>query len=83
MGIIIALIIGGLAGWIASLIMGRDNSLGVIGNILVGFIGAVLVNLFGGNSQLSHPTLAGFVEAVIGAVVLLAIVNLFTRNRVR
>lgn len=80
MGIIIALIVGGLAGYIASLIV-RNNGMGVIGNIIVGFLGAVIANLFGGNSQLSSPTWIGFLEAIIGAVVLLFIVSLFTRNR--
>lgn len=83
MGIIIALIVGGLAGYLASLVVGRNNSLGIFGNIVVGFVGAVIANFFGGNSQLSNPTWGGFFEAVLGAIVLLVIVNLFTRHRVR
>lgn len=83
MGIIIALIVGGLAGWIASMIVARDSSLGVIGNIIVGFIGAGIANFFGGDSHLSHPTFGGFLLAILGAVVLLAIVNLFTRKKIR
>lgn len=81
MGFLIALLVGGLAGWLASMIVGKNGGLGVLGNIVVGFLGAVLVNLFGGNSQLSNPTWMGFFEAVLGAVVLLFLVNLFTRNR--
>lgn len=83
MGILIAIIVGGLAGWLASLVVGRDGSLGIIGNVVVGFIGAVIANLVGGNSQLSNPTWMGFFEAILGAIVLLVIVNLFTRNSVR
>ena len=44
MGIIVALIVGGLAGWLASLVAARDSSLGVVGNIVVGLIGAVIAN---------------------------------------
>jgi uncharacterized membrane protein YeaQ/YmgE (transglycosylase-associated protein family) len=83
MGIIIALIVGGVAGWIASMIAGRDSSLGVVGNIVVGFLGAVLANLFGGGVQLSNPTWGGFLLAILGATVLLAIVNLVTRKSIR
>lgn len=80
MGFLIALIVGGLAGLLADKIV-KGGGFGVLGNIIVGFLGAVIANLVGGNSQLSQPTLAGFVEAVIGAIVLLFVVNLFTRNR--
>lgn len=80
MGFLIALIVGGLAGLLAGKIV-KGGGFGILGNIVVGFIGAVLANLFGGNSQLSNPTWMGFFEAVLGAVVLLFIVSLFTRNR--
>lgn len=82
MGIIIALIVGGLAGWLASIVAGRDGSLGIIGNIVVGFVGAVIANLlFGDNVSLSNPSLGGFLLAVLGAIILLIIVNLFTRKK--
>jgi uncharacterized membrane protein YeaQ/YmgE (transglycosylase-associated protein family) len=84
MGIIIALIVGGLAGYVASLIAARDSSLGIIGNIVVGFLGAGLANfLFAGDVALSQPTLGSFLLAVAGAVILLVVVNLFTRKSVR
>lgn len=84
MGIIITLIVGGLAGWIASKVMARDAQMGVFANIVVGILGAFLGNLlFAANSDLSEPTLGGFLVAVLGAVLLLAVVNLFTRNKVR
>ncbi len=84
MGILIAIIVGGLAGWLASLVTARDGSLGLVGNIVVGFIGAVIANiLFAGNVSLSNPTLGGFLLAVLGAIILLVIVNLFTRKNVR
>lgn len=84
MGFLVALIVGGLAGWIASMIAGRDNSFGILGNIVVGFLGGVIANfLFGQDNALSHPTFGGFLLTVLGAVILLVIVNLFTRHSAR
>lgn len=84
MGLLVALIVGGLAGYVASLIAARDSSLGLLGNIVVGFLGAGIANfLFSGDVALSHPTLGSFLLAVLGAVILLVIVNLFTRKSVR
>lgn len=84
MGFLVALLVGGFAGYLASLIAARNSSLGVLGNIVVGFLGGVLANFFfGRDDALSHPTLAGFGFTVLGAVVLLLIVNLFTRRSLR
>ncbi|MBD9437677.1 GlsB/YeaQ/YmgE family stress response membrane protein [Pseudoxanthomonas sp. PXM03] len=85
MNFLIYLIVGGVAGWLASLVMKRDGSQGIILNVVVGIIGGFL-----GGWLL--PTLGlglgggwvGFlITAFIGAVVLLLIVNLFTRGRAR
>ena len=88
MGLLLTLVLGGLAGWVASKFMGRDNSLGVVGNVVVGVLGALLANLViaplvGVNAVLDEFSLVGFLVAVLGAALLLAIVNLFTRGRVR
>lgn len=88
MGLILTLILGGLAGWIASMIMHRDGDQGVLLNIVVGIIGAFLANailtpLFGIDAVLDRITIWGFLMSVFGAVVLLAIVNLFTRKSIR
>lgn len=88
MGLIITLILGGLAGWIASKIMNTDADQGVLMNIAVGIIGAILANLFiapifGYQADLSGLSLIGFIFAIFGAIVLLAIVNLFTRRQIR
>lgn len=88
MGLIITLILGGLAGWIASKIMNRDAELGVVLNIVVGIVGAFVANvflspLFGESSDLTQLSLTSFLLAIGGAVILLAIVNLFTRGRIR
>ena len=88
MGWIIALIVGGVAGWLASLVMNRDASMGIFWNIVVGIIGSVIGNalagpLFGVQGSVQEFSLTGLVIAVVGAVVLLAIVNLVQRKRVR
>ncbi len=88
MGWIIAIIVGGVAGWLASLVMARDASMGIFLNIVVGVIGAVLGNLlagplFGIDTTIQTFNLPGFLVAIVGAIVLLAIVNLVQRGRVR
>ena len=85
MNFLIYLIVGGIAGWLASILMRTDGQQGILLNIVVGIIGGVI-----GGWLL--PTLGlglgggwvGFlITAFIGAVVLLLIVNLFTRGRAR
>lgn len=79
-----ALIIGGLAGWVASMIMKTNASMGIFMNILVGIIGAVIGNLLlplFGASGTTGFNLWSFVVALIGAVVLLFLVKLFTGNK--
>lgn len=88
MGWIIALIVGGVAGWLASLLMNRDASMGIVLNIVVGCIGSVVGNwiagpLLGMSGSVQEFSITGLIVAVIGAVVLLGIVNLIQRGRVR
>lgn len=88
MGLLLTLILGGLAGWIASKLLYRDAQQGILMNIVVGILGAFLANvlltpLFGGEARLDTIDVWSFLLSVGGAVVLLAIVNLFTRGRVR
>jgi len=83
MGIIIWLIVGGIVGWLASIIMKRDGQQGIILNIVVGIVGALISGwLFGGGIN-EAITLRTFLFSLIGAVILLAIVNLFTRKSIR
>lgn len=83
MGIIIWLIVGGVVGWLASLIMRTDAQQGIILNIVVGIIGAVIAGLLMGRSINSGVTIETFLYSLIGAVILLAIVNLIRRGTVR
>lgn len=88
MGWIIAIIVGGVAGWLASMVMARDASMGIFLNIVVGIIGAILGNLLAGpllgiDTTIQTFNLPGFLVAIVGAIVLLAIVNLVQRGRVR
>ena len=83
MGIIIWLIIGGIVGWLASLIMRRDAQQGILLNIVVGIVGAVLAGwIFGGGIN-EAITIRTFLFSIVGAVILLAIVNLFSRGKLR
>ena len=88
MGWIVAIIVGGVAGWLASMVMNRDASMGIFWNIVVGIIGALIGNVLAGalfNVEGTTQTfnITGFIIAIVGAIVLLAIVNLVQRGRVR
>lgn len=82
--VLLWVISGGLAGWLATIIMGNDGSLGIVGNIVVGIIGAFLGGFImdrtghGGAAGADRPTsLASFAVAVLGAVILLFLARLF------
>ncbi|AST96487.1 MULTISPECIES: GlsB/YeaQ/YmgE family stress response membrane protein [Shouchella] len=78
MSIIWNLIVGGLIGWAAGAITGRDIPFGIIGNIIAGFIGANIgAAIFGSWG----PTLGDFaiLPALLGAIILVAIVSLILR----
>jgi uncharacterized membrane protein YeaQ/YmgE (transglycosylase-associated protein family) len=84
MGIILYIIFGALVGWIASIIMGRNAEQGAIGNIVVGILGAFLggwVMQAFGSSGVTGFNLRSFLVALVGAVILLFVYNLFTRRR--
>jgi uncharacterized membrane protein YeaQ/YmgE (transglycosylase-associated protein family) len=82
---IIYLIVGGVCGWLASIIMRTNAQQGIILNIVVGIIGAVLAGILFGNriSAGNSFNLTGFLCSLIGAIILLAIVNLIRRGTVR
>lgn len=84
--ILIWVVIGGIIGWLASLLMRTDAQQGILLNVVVGIVGAFLGGLVfsGGDLGAARPDdITSFLVALVGAVVLLAIVNLFRRGRVR
>ncbi len=87
MGIIIAIIVGGIIGWLASMVMNRDASMGIFWNVIVGVIGSFLGGwigtFFGVGSTLTALSPIGLLMSFVGAVVLLMIVNLVQRGRLR
>lgn len=82
MELIAFLVLGGIAGWIASLIMGTDASQGMFLNIVVGvvgaFIGGMLFNAFGATGTTGF-NIYSLVVATLGAIVLLWLVRIFRR----
>ena len=89
MGIILWLIVGGVVGWIASMIMRTDGQQGVFLNVVVGIVGALLGGWFiapmlgTGTINSNDFSLAGLGVSLLGAIILLAIVNLLRRGSVR
>lgn len=89
MNLIIWLILGGVIGWLASLVMKTDAQQGILLNIVVGIVGALLGGwllspLFGeGTINQSDFSIGGLVVSFLGAVILLAIVNFFRRGALR
>lgn len=89
MNLIIWLVIGGLLGWVASLIMRTDAQQGVLLNVVVGIVGALLGGWFI-SPMVGVPTInegafsvGALLVSLVGAVILLAIVNLVRRGTVR
>ena len=88
MGWIIALIVGGVAGWLASLVMNRDASMGIFWNIVVGIVGSLIGNavagpLLGISGSVQEFSLTGLIIAFVGAVIRLGIVNMVQRRNIR
>jgi uncharacterized membrane protein YeaQ/YmgE (transglycosylase-associated protein family) len=83
MGFLAWIVFGALAGWIASIIMGKNKKMGAIANIVVGvvgaFVGGYIMNFFGaqGVAGFNFPS---FIVAVVGAIVPLFVVGLFSRR---
>ena len=89
MNIIIWLITGGVIGWLASMLMKTDAQQGMVLNVVVGIVGAMLAGwlispMVGvGTINQDNFSLPSMVVSLIGAVILLAIVNLLRRGRAR
>ncbi len=79
-GLIIWLIIGAVAGWLSGQIV-KGHGFGLVGNIIVGIVGALLFGLlFGGFNLLNSAILNEVVGGTIGAVLLLIIIGFFKKN---
>jgi len=89
MNFIIWIVVGGILGWLASLIMRTDAQQGLLLNIVVGIVGALLggwllAPLFGtGTINQNDFSISSLLISLLGAVILLAIVNLFRRGSAR
>ena len=88
MNFILWLVIGGLIGWVASMIMNTNAQQGMFLNIVVGIVGAFLGGLLisplvGAPSINDGISVASILVSLVGAVILLALVNLVFRRRVR
>jgi uncharacterized membrane protein YeaQ/YmgE (transglycosylase-associated protein family) len=89
MNIIIWLIVGGILGWLASLVMKTDGQQGIFLNVVVGIVGALIAGfliapLFGtGTINSNDFSISGLLVSFLGAAVLLAIVNMFRRGSAR
>lgn len=83
--IIIWLVVGGICGWLASLIMRTDAQQGIVLNIVVGIVGAVIAGLVLGKGNINNNgiSIETFLWSLVGAIILLAIVNLIRRGTVR
>ncbi len=82
MGILAWIVLGGLAGWVGSMIMGTNKKMGAIANILVGIVGSVIggwvFNYFG-NYGVTGFNLYSFGVALVGSCILLFVAKLATR----
>ena len=85
MGIIIWLIVGGVVGWLASLVMRTDGQQGIILNIVVGVVGSVIANFVLNRQGINGDpmSMTAILYSLLGAIILLAVVNLVRRGSVR
>ena len=89
MNLIIIIIVGGILGWLASIVMKTDAQQGIFLNIVVGIVGALIAGflvspLIGGAPITSGAfDIMSLLTSFVGALILLAVINLFRRGRVR
>ena len=89
MNFIIWLVVGGVIGWLASIVMKTDGQQGMFLNVVVGIVGAMLGGWFIspmvgiGTINQDNFSLPAMLVSFVGAAILLAIVNLVRRGRVR
>jgi uncharacterized membrane protein YeaQ/YmgE (transglycosylase-associated protein family) len=76
MGLIVSLIIGGVVGWLASILMKTNAQMGIIANIVVGIVGAALGHwLAGALGIVTGGRVGAWIISIIGAVILIAVLK--------
>ena len=89
MSLIFLIIVGGVLGWLASIVMRTDAQQGIVLNVVVGIVGALLAGFIlnplvgGGNIMSGDFSVRALLVSFVGAVLLLAIVNFFRRGSMR
>ncbi|NIJ34062.1 GlsB/YeaQ/YmgE family stress response membrane protein [Sphingomonas oligoaromativorans] len=85
MGIIMWLVVGGIIGWLASVVMRTDGQQGILLNIVVGIVGSFIGGLIFARGDINNAplTITTFLVSLAGSIILLAIVNLVRRGSVR
>jgi uncharacterized membrane protein YeaQ/YmgE (transglycosylase-associated protein family) len=87
--LILWLVIGGVLGWLASIVMKTDAQQGIFLNVIVGIVGAFLAGFFitpllgTGTINADDFSMSSLIASFLGALILLAIVNLFRRRSIR
>ena len=82
--ILVWLVLGGLIGWIASIVMRTDAQQGIVLNVVVGIAGALIgASIFYWGDLRQPVTMESFVVALLGSILLLALINLFRRGSLR
>ena len=75
MGLIGYLVVGGIIGWLASIVMKTNAQMGIIANVIVGIVGAGLGGWLAGQLGIGGPPFMSWVMAVVGAAILIAILR--------
>jgi uncharacterized membrane protein YeaQ/YmgE (transglycosylase-associated protein family) len=75
MNLIIQLIVGGVIGWLASIVMKTNAQMGILANIVVGILGAGLGGWLAMQLGIGGPPIMGWVMAVVGAAILIAVLK--------
>jgi uncharacterized membrane protein YeaQ/YmgE (transglycosylase-associated protein family) len=89
MNVIVWLAVGGVIGWVASMVMNTDSQQGIFLNVVVGVVGALvagwLISPLVGSGTINQGnfSMSSLVASLVGAVILLAVVNLFRRGAMR
>jgi len=75
MNLIISIVIGGIIGWLASIVMKTNAQMGIIANVLVGIVGAALGHWLAGQLGISAGGIGSWLVSLAGAIVLIAILR--------